>query len=153
MIDIIPTQKSVLAESRYGATMRLGAYAAIIKDNTRVLDLYMKTDRLQEDIKRVDVLKKIGESFRLGRIEGHYNVVLERHRHRFEVNPDFVHALEEAGLVFSGHHHRDDGTKLMEFIELPNHKFFVATQAHPEFKSRLGSPSPLFYGFVEACCG
>jgi CTP synthase len=52
--------------------------------------------------------------------------------------------------VFSGYHTREDDTKLMEFIELPNHKFFAATQAHPEFKSSLGKPHPLFYGFVRA---
>lgn len=151
VIGIIESQKSMLAENRYGATMRLGAYSAILKDNSRVLDLYSRTGRLQEDIKRVDAIKRNGDLFRLGRIEGHYNVVVERHRHRYEVNPKFIKILEEAGLVFSGHHHRDDGTKLMEFMELPNHRFFIATQAHPEFKSRLGNPSPLFYGFVEAC--
>ena len=46
---------------------------------------------------------------------------------------------------------RDDGTKLMEYLELKNHPFFVATQAHPEFRSRLGNPNPLFVGFVRAC--
>ena len=55
------------------------------------------------------------------------------------------------GLVFSGYYPRPDGTNLMEFIELSDHKFFVATQAHPEFKSRLGNPAPLFYGFLKAC--
>ena len=59
--------------------------------------------------------------------------------------------LENKGLVFSGFHERNDGTKLMEFIELPDHKFFIGTQAHPEFTSSLLNPSPLFYGFVEAC--
>jgi len=152
VIDILPTQKSVLAESRYGATMRLGAYSAILKENTKVLELYKKTGRLEEDIKRIEDMRKNGQLFRLGIIGSHYNVILERHRHRYEVNPKFIQVLEEKGLVFSGFHHREDDTKLMEFIELPNHKFFVATQAHPEFKSRLGSPSPLFYGFVEACC-
>ena len=54
------------------------------------------------------------------------------------------------GLVFSGYHRRIDGTRLMEFIELPDHRFFIATQAHPEFKSRMDNPSPLFSGFVGA---
>jgi len=76
---------------------------------------------------------------------------LERHRHRYEVNPKYVGILEKNGLVFSGYHLRNDNTKLMEYIELPDHPFFVGTQAHPEFKSRLGNPSPLFYGFVKAC--
>ncbi len=152
VIDVLPSQKSIIAESMYGGTMRLGAYAAILKDNTKVLDMYTKAGRLQHDLKRIEILKKNGQAFRLGNIGHHYNVVLERHRHRYEVNPKFVKALEEKGLVFSGYHNREDGTKLMEFIELPKHKFFVATQAHPEFKSRIGDPSPLFYGFVEACC-
>ena len=77
-------------------------------------------------------------------------VALERHRHRYEVSPRFVELLEEEGLVFSGYHRRVDGTRLMEFIELPDHRFFIATQAHPEFKSRMDNPSPLFAGFVEA---
>jgi len=79
------------------------------------------------------------------------HIVVERHRHRYEINPAFVPKLEEAGMFFSGYHIKQDGTRLMEFVELLDHKFFVATQAHPEFKSRLGNPSPLFYGFVKAC--
>jgi CTP synthase len=58
--------------------------------------------------------------------------------------------LQRHGLLFSGYHEREDGTQLMEFLELPGHPFFVATQAHPEFKSRLGNPHPLFVGFVSA---
>ena len=54
-------------------------------------------------------------------------------------------------MIFSGHYLRGDGTKLMEFIELKNKRFFVATQAHPEFKSRLEDPAPLFLGFVKGC--
>jgi CTP synthase len=74
--------------------------------------------------------------------------VYERHRHRYEVNPDFHNVLKEKGLVLSGM--SEDG-RLVEFIELPKHKFFVATQSHPEFKSSLMKPAPLFYGFVKAC--
>ena len=150
VINILPTQRQILAESRYGASMRLGAYAAILKENSRVLELYRKTGRLLADLKRVEQLK-ITEPSRLGIIGIEYNIVLERHRHRFEVNPEFVKKIQDAGLVFSGFHQREDGTKLMEYIELPQHKFFIGTQAHPEFKSRLDDPSPIFYGFVEAC--
>jgi CTP synthase len=53
-------------------------------------------------------------------------------------------------MVFPGYHVRKDGTKLMEFIELPELKFFHATQAHPEFKSNIHTPSPLFFNFVKA---
>ena len=156
IIDILPTQKKLMEKSDYGGTMRLGAYAAVLKDDSKVLGLYKETGRLKEDMKRIDDLKKDkNQAFRLGilgtrenqRVSGlqkskgflreNKNIVLERHRHRYEVNPEFVDKLEKKGLVFSGYHLRKDDTKLMEYIELPKLKFFVGTQAHPEFKSRL----------------
>ena len=147
VVDILPEQKTVIDQGAYGGTMRLGAYAAIMKDGTKVLDLYKQTGRLQGDAQRIiKFAKELGIPFELGK-----NMVLERHRHRYEVNPEFVQALEKKGMIFSGYYLRPDGQKLMEFIELPDNKFFIATQAHPEFKSRLGNPSPLFYGFVKAC--
>jgi CTP synthase len=73
--------------------------------------------------------------------------IFERHRHRYEVNPNYVKILEDNGLIFSGK--SPDGV-LMEFMEIPNHPYFVATQAHPEFKSRPLKPAPLFDGFVKA---
>jgi len=152
VIDLLPAQKEIMEKNEYGGTMRLGAYAAILKENTNVLKLYKETGRIKEDMEKIEKLKKDKEQvFRLGMLDKNKNVILERHRHRYEVNPKFVDELENKGLVFSGYHLREDGTKLMEFIELPKHKFFIGTQAHPEFKSRLGNPSPLFYGFVRAC--
>lgn len=100
-----------------GGTMRLGAYEAVVKEGTVVRKLY-------------------DSSF-----------VSERHRHRYEVNPEYHKLLKDNGLVFSGM--SKDG-RLVEFIELPHLNFFVGTQAHPELKSRLTKPSPLFYGFVKA---
>jgi CTP synthase len=75
--------------------------------------------------------------------------VSERHRHRYEVNNAYRAKLSEAGLVFSGT--SPDG-RLVEFVELPAdvHPFFVATQAHPELKSRPTRPHPLFAAFVKA---
>ncbi|MBU0627608.1 MAG: CTP synthase [Nanoarchaeota archaeon] len=151
VIDILPAQKKLMEESKYGGTMRLGAYAALLKEDSRVFELYKETGRLDEDTKRIAKLKENkDESFRLGNLDKG-KIVLERHRHRFEVNPEFIADIEKKGLVFSGYHVRGDEAKLMEFIELPKHKFFVGTQAHPEFKSSLTNPSPLFYGFVKAC--
>jgi len=151
VIDILPTQKKLMEKSDYGGTMRLGAYAAILKDKSKVLSLYASTGRIKEDNERLQKFKKDkSQKFRLG-IPGEGNIVLERHRHRFEVNPKFIKEIESKGLVFSGHHVREDKQKLMEFIELPKLKYFLATQSHPEFKSRLGNPAPLFYGFVKAC--
>ncbi len=74
-------------------------------------------------------------------------VIYERHRHRYEVNNKYRARLEEAGLVCSGTSPDD---RLVEFVELPDHPFFVATQAHPEFKSRPDRPHPLFAAFVQA---
>ncbi|RLB16556.1 MAG: CTP synthetase [Deltaproteobacteria bacterium] len=101
-----------------GGTMRLGAYEAILKKETIVSKLYKS------------------------------NVISERHRHRYEVNPVYHKNLTDKGLVFSGT--SQDG-RLVEFIELPELTCFVATQAHPELKSRMENPSPLFYGFAQAC--
>jgi CTP synthase len=71
---------------------------------------------------------------------------MERHRHRYEVNPRFIPDLEKAGLVFSG----TNGIR-MEVCEIPGHPFFLATQFHPEFTSRPARPSPPFLGFITAC--
>ena len=76
------------------------------------------------------------------------DIAFERHRHRYEVNPKYHKVLSEKGMVFSGI--SPDG-KLVEFIEIPRNRFFVATQAHPELKSRFLNPHPLFMGFVKNC--
>jgi CTP synthase len=73
--------------------------------------------------------------------------ITERHRHRYEVNNDFREKLQEHGMVISG---VSPDYRLVEMIEMPNHPFFVATQAHPEFKSRPNRPHPLFAGLVAA---
>ncbi|HEU5263126.1 MAG TPA: gamma-glutamyl-gamma-aminobutyrate hydrolase family protein, partial [Gaiellaceae bacterium] len=74
-------------------------------------------------------------------------VVHERHRHRYEVNNELRQQLVDAGLVVSGTF--QDG-RLVEIVELPDHPWFVASQFHPEFKSRPTRPAPLFRGFVGA---
>lgn len=128
IIDVLPLQKDLLERNAYGGTMRLGSYYAMLKDKSKVHELYTAAKRLDDE-----------------------HLISERHRHRYEVNPVYVPQLEQAGMLFSGFHLRGDNTKLVEFIELPEHPFFVATQAHPEFKSRMGNSSPLFSGFVQAC--
>jgi len=124
VIDILPEQRDIIKNKKYGATMRLGVYPAVLKEGTKVYKLYKKFNLIKN------------------------NIIFERHRHRYELNPEYHKILQNNGMIFSGF--SPDG-KLVEFIELPNHKFFVATQAHPEFKSNLLNPSPLFYGFVESC--
>ncbi|MDK2912329.1 MAG: synthase, partial [Methanolobus sp.] len=71
--------------------------------------------------------------------------IIERHRHRYEVNPNFVDRIEEKGMVFSGRNRNR-----MEIAEIPGKKFFFGSQFHPEFKSRPGRPSPPFRAFIEA---
>ncbi len=101
-----------------GGTMRLGSYQSILKSNSLVEKIYNS------------------------------NIISERHRHRYEVNPKYHNILEKKEMVISG---KSPDGKLVEFIELPNHKFFVATQAHPEFKSYPLKPAPLFDAFIRAC--
>ncbi len=119
VIDLMPEQKELMEEGNYGGTMRLGAYEAVLKRGTIARKLY-KTEKVEE-----------------------------RHRHRFEVNPEYIDLLEDNGLVFSGR--SPDGT-LMEIAELPEkeHPFFIGSQFHPEFTSRPLSTNPLFDGFVKA---
>ncbi|XP_073007315.1 uncharacterized protein [Typha latifolia] len=84
------------------------------------------------------------------KLYGNASYVDERHRHRYEVNPDMVPEFEKAGLLFVG---RDESGERMEIIELPDHPFFVGVQFHPEFKSRPGKPSALFLGLIAASSG
>ncbi|KAG2590117.1 CTP synthase-like [Panicum virgatum] len=84
------------------------------------------------------------------KLYGNVTYVDERHRHRYEVNPDMVPEFENAGLQFVG---KDDTGRRMEIIEIPNHRYFVGAQFHPEFKSRPSKPSPLFVGLVAAASG
>lgn len=119
IIDIMPDQKEKLSKKDYGGTMRLGAWPAKLNDKTIAEDAYGEKE------------------------------ISERHRHRYEVNPDYIEKLEKAGLVFSG---KSPDGKLMEIAELPRdtHPFFLGTQFHPEFKSRPLNPHPLFTAFIKS---
>lgn len=77
-------------------------------------------------------------------------MISERHRHRYEVNDKYIEAFAQLGLVVTG---RNPQSNLVEIMELHEHPFFIGTQAHPEFKSRLTTPSPLFVGLVQAAKG
>ncbi|EEF47967.1 ctp synthase, putative [Ricinus communis] len=84
------------------------------------------------------------------KLYGNVSFVDERHRHRYEVNPDMISQFEDAGLSFVG---RDETGRRMEIIELLGHPYFVGVQFHPEFKSRPGKPSAVFLGLIAAACG
>ncbi len=100
-----------------GGTMRLGSQACHLKANTKARECYEK------------------------------ETIFERHRHRYEVNNDFLPQLEAAGLLVSG---RSEDNQLVEMIELKDHPFFVACQFHPEFTSNPRDGHPLFRGFIQA---
>lgn len=119
VIDVMPEQQRLIREKKYGGTMRLGSYHAHLTKGTRAFEAYGARD------------------------------ISERHRHRYEVNPEYVERLEEAGLIFSGK--SPDGI-LMEIAELPKkeHPFFLGTQFHPELQARPLAPHPLFTAFIKA---
>lgn len=109
-----------VSKEQLGGTMRLGARRTLLRQHSRVHELY-----------------------------GFQDEIVERHRHRYEVNPSFVSPLEEKGLLFSG---RDDTHERMEAVELAAHEhpYFVAVQFHPEFVSRPLRPAPVFHGLLRA---
>jgi CTP synthase len=86
----------------------------------------------------------------VSRLYGGVTRVRERFRHRYEVNPQYIPELEAKGLVFSG---RAPGQPIMQFLEIPNHPFAVASQSHLEFTSRPLRPNPVFLGLVQAMLG
>ena len=83
-------------------------------------------------------------------LDGEGEAVDERHRHRYEVNPDLIERIEAEGLVFVG---KDETGQRCEIFELTNHPYYVGVQYHPEFKSRPGRPSPPFLGLLKASTG
>ncbi|MBZ9787682.1 CTP synthase [Psychroflexus sp. CAK57W] len=100
-----------------GGTMRLGAWDCELQSNSKLAEIYGKTK------------------------------ISERHRHRYEVNNNYVADLEKHGMLCTG---RNPQTGLVETIELENHPWFVGVQFHPEYKSTVATPHPLFLGFIEA---
>jgi CTP synthase len=119
VIGIMPGQREKIAKGEMGASMRLGQYPTILKKGSIAHKAYKA------------------------------NEILERHRHRYEVNPGYIMQLEENGMIFSGK--SPDGT-LMEVMELPHdvHPFFVGVQFHPELQARPLTPHPLYTAFVKA---
>ncbi len=120
VIDVMESQKEILKKNSYGGSMRLGGYTAVLKKGTVAEKSYGKSE------------------------------IIERHRHRYEVNPLYIEQIEKAGLVFSG---RSPDGMLMEIAELPKskHPFFLGTQFHPEFLAHPLNPHPLFSSFIKAC--
>jgi CTP synthase len=119
-------QMPELSKTQLGGTMRLGLRTTIFEDlESKSFSLYSEA----------------------GQCDKQSHKIHERHRHRFEVNPEFVVRLEDAGLKFVG---RDDTGKRMEILEISDHPFYIGTQFHPEFRSRAVRPSPLFMGLLRA---
>lgn len=115
--DVVYIMEGQAGKESTGGTLRLGDYTAVLTKGSKVAQAYGAAE------------------------------VVERHRHRYEVNQKFAKAIEAGGLTISGT--SPDG-KLVEYIEASGHPYFVATQAHPEFKSRPNRPHPLFVGLIKA---
>ncbi len=123
IIDVMPEQKRLLKEKKYGGTMRLGAYDCSVHPGTIAFNAY-------------------------GGKGNKPLLVSERHRHRYEVNNKYRDILERNGLIISGINPQKN---LVEIIEIKNHPFFLASQFHPELKSRPLNPHPLFKAFIKSC--
>ncbi len=139
VVGLMPEQEKVMSEGKYGATMRLGAYPAILKPGTLAFRSYKREGWM------INNKKKIKE-YGIKETEG---LISERHRHRYEVNPEYIDTFKKHGLIFSG---VSPSRNLMEVSELPRkeHPFFVGVQFHPEFKSHPLKPHPLFVDFIKA---
>ncbi len=118
-----------------GGTMRLGDYPAILKKGTKTAEIY------REEAEDCGAYTSGIEVQKTGNVK-----VIERHRHRYEVNQKYLKDIEKGGLIVAG---TSPDKSLVEFVEAPDKTFFIATQAHPEFKSRPLSVHPLFYHFVK----
>jgi len=129
VIHLMPKQKEFMDKRAYGGTMRLGGWDAIVKKGTVAYGIYDK---------------------RNGFIDKSKALTSERHRHRYEFNDKYTKEFEKKGLVISA---RSVVENLAEIIELPKdkHPFYLATQGHPEYKSRPLTPHPIFLSFIEAC--
>ena len=117
IIDVMEDQAALLEDRHYGGTMRLGQYKCRVQKGSLAYDAYQET------------------------------MVLERHRHRYELNNEYVPRLENKGFVVTG---RNPERNLPEIVELKNHPFFLGTQFHPELRSKPLNPHPLFLRFMKA---
>jgi len=133
IIHIMPKQKEYLKKKQYGGTIRLGAWPCVLKEKSLLKKLYLNT-------KNTKLLVKSKNPY----------IVMERHRHRYEFNEKYKKQFKDAGMVFSG---ISPDKKLVEAIELTKdkHPFFIGVQFHPEYKSRLLTPHPIFLGLIKAC--
>lgn len=125
--NIIYIMEGQKGKESTGGTMRLGDYRAKLLPKTKTEKIYRK--------------------YEYG-VQGDDYEVVERHRHRYEVNQKYLAEMEKGGVKVSGT--SLDG-KLVEFVEAPGKKFYIATQAHPEFKSRPLNTHPLFMEFIRSC--
>jgi len=141
IIHDIPMDAKYQTIKGANTSMRLGAYDCVLDDKTEIAKIY----------KRHDVCREVTDLYKSSnKITAKGNCIIsERHRHRFEFNNEYREVLEKHGLIFAG---TSPDNMFVEMIELSkkDHPFFVATQGHPEYKSRPGKPHPLFIEFIKA---
>jgi CTP synthase len=131
------TQKSV---TKKGWSMRLGSYDCVLRRGSKVENIY-RTQSCQLWDDSCQIYRPTTDNWEL-------ITITERHRHRYEFHNRYREEFEKAGFLISGT--SPDGN-LVEMVELKDHLFMIATQAHPELKSRPTNPHPLFLGFIVHC--
>lgn len=145
VIYLMPGQKG---KESTGGTMRLGDYSAVLKKGSKTSKCYLDDYKKGSYTNGVTIINSDLKKIKTATDTFTANLsVIERHRHRYEVNQKFLNHIKAGGLVVSGT--SPDG-HLVEFVESPTNKFFIATQAHPEFKSRPLAVHPLFHHFVKS---
>jgi CTP synthase len=149
VIQIMDHQKKMLEEGKFGASMRLGGYPCVLNPKTVAGTAYAKAKWTMVHGQKHPSGRAVKDGLTFN-IPKQTPYIIERHRHRYEVNPEYVVTLTDAGLIFSGT--SPDG-HLMEIAELgvSTHPFFVGVQFHPEFLARPLDPHPLFSAFVSSC--
>ena len=113
-----PVIKKICHSENLGNTMRLGGLEVILKQDSKIYQMYKK------------------------------EIIVERHRHRYGVNPEYIHQLEENGLKFTGFENKLN--QYIEVLEIDDHPYFIATQFHAEYLSRLSNPAPVYDHFIES---
>ena len=144
-------QCAVIAAARRGGLEKAGSEEFGAEEGANVIYI-MDGQKGKEStggtMRLGDYPAKLKQGSKTAKVYGAQEVT-ERHRHRYEVNNAYRDTLTRAGLVISG---VSPDERLVEMIEIPDHPWFIASQGHPEFKSRPTKPHPLFMGFVEAAC-
>ncbi len=138
VIDIMEEQKNI---TQMGGTMRLGAYECVLVEGSRAADAY-------EHVVGHASERDNSAATTLGDVAYYGTTISERHRHRYEFNNIYKEEYERAGMKCVG---INPASNLVEIVEIPEKKWYIGTQFHPEYSSTVLHPHPLFMDFIKAC--